>query len=74
MRYVILSNSSYASELGKDYEVLIAGELLGNKVDLHHLCEQELILRCPVFSAHDCASNVAISEDHPINPERMRKS
>ena len=53
--YVILSNSSYEQELSKSYEVLMIEELSGNKIDFHHLCEQELILRCPVFSNHSCS-------------------
>ena len=69
VQYVILSNSSYESELGKYYEILMAEELVGNKVDLHHLCEQELILRCPVFSAHNCSSTMELSEAASSNYE-----
>ena len=55
VRYVILSNSSYEQELSKSYEILMVEELSGDKINLHHLCEQELILRCPVFSSHSCS-------------------
>ena len=55
LSYVILSNSSYESELSKDYEILIVDELANNRIDFYHLCEQELILRCPIASAHACS-------------------
>ena len=58
VRYVILNNSSYERELGKHYEIIMSSELDGGKIDFHQLFEQELIVRCPLASAHDCELQV----------------
>ena len=53
--YVVLASADYQSLLEQDFEILRSDELERPVINFHDLLEQELIVRAPWVSDHNCA-------------------